>query len=91
MFTPGVSGNPGGRPKGYNEMQAAARKHTAKAIAVLAKFLDDPKLGPYAANSLLDRGWGKAPQAVALSGDGEGGPVVVKIVRYSEDGGGGFG
>lgn len=57
-FQPGVSGNPGGRPKG---IAAKAREHTDKAVEVLAEALDDEdrRVRIAAANSLLDRGYGK--------------------------------
>ena len=72
MFAKGKSGNPGGRPKGYQEMQAAARKHTAAALATLVAALSDEKLCVSAATALLDRGWGKPAQA--MTGEG-GGPI----------------
>jgi len=71
MFKPGKSGNPGGRPKGYIELQELARTHTAAAVNALIEALADPKLKVSAAAVLLDRGWGKAHQAVALEHSGE--------------------
>lgn len=35
-----------------------------------------------AANALLDRGWGKAAQV--LTGDEDGGPLQVNVVRFTE-------
>ncbi len=57
-FPKGVSGNPGGRPKG---IAAKAREHTDKAVEVLAKALDSPdeRVRVTAAEKLLDRGYGK--------------------------------
>lgn len=54
----GVSGNPGGRPKG---IAAKAREHTDKALKILADALDDedPRVRLAAANALIDRGYGK--------------------------------
>jgi hypothetical protein len=37
-----------------------------------------------AANSLLDRGWGKAPQAI-IGGDEEDGPVKLEITWQKPD------
>jgi HEAT repeat protein len=57
-FPKGVSGNPGGRPKG---IAAIAREHTDKAVAVLVDALvdDDKRVAVTAAKELLDRGYGK--------------------------------
>ena len=76
MFEKGKSGNPGGRPKGYQEMQAAARKHTPAALKALFDALGDEKLKVSAATALLDRGWGRPAQAV--TGEG-GGPVRIVV------------
>jgi hypothetical protein len=66
----GVSGNPGGRPKAVADLRAAARMHTADAIGVLVEVMGDTNASPSAritaARELLDRGWGKAPAAIAL-------------------------
>ena len=85
-FAPGQSGNPGGRPKGSAEVRAAAQEHGPAAIARLADLAFDTSISPRAniaaIRELLDRGYGKAPQPI--TGDGEGGPVVVQLVRFSE-------
>ena len=53
------------------EIKSLARLHTKRAIQVLAGIMDEPDSGAparvAAANSLLDRGWGKATQP--LGGD----------------------
>lgn len=64
----------------------AARSQTKAAIAVLTKLLKSPsdvvKMG--AANSLLDRGWGRPTQMIA--GDPEGEPVrITEVTRVFVD------
>jgi len=70
-FEPGKSGNPGGRPRILADVQEAARKYTAEAMDTLATIMRDDKAPPAtrvaAANSLLDRGWGRAPASVSLT------------------------
>ena len=65
-FKPGQSGNTGGRPKALAEVHDAARDHTMAAIDVLVKCMADknPYVRIAAANAILDRGWGKATQAI---------------------------
>ena len=66
-----------GRPKVVAEVKHLAREHTVEAIKTLASIMNNPKVAPSArvsaANSLFDRGYGKAPQHIT----GEGGPVYV--------------
>lgn len=67
------------------DIRSLARGHTEGALATLASIMHSAEAAPAArvaaANSLLDRGWGKAPQPV--DGDGEGGAIqlVHKIER----------
>jgi hypothetical protein len=62
-FKPGVSGNPGGRPKVVGELRALAREHTAAALEALVEIVGSKKAPPAArvaaANSILDRGYGR--------------------------------
>lgn len=68
----GQSGNPGGKPKGHKEVQDLARRYTTDAIQTLADICSNPTATPgarvSAAEVLLDRGWGKAPQKIELDG-----------------------
>ncbi len=67
--------------KAKAEIRSLARVHTAKAIRTLVAIMKQTKAPPAAriaaANSLLDRGWGKAAQAIA-SPDGE--VLVIQVV-----------
>jgi hypothetical protein len=68
-FQPGVSGNPGGRAKpGSLDIAALARSHAPEAIEALVRGLKDPKHYVHAAQVLLDRGFGRAPQTIAVDG-----------------------
>lgn len=73
-FEPGKSGNPSGRPRENGHVKELARAHTEAAINALAEILADAE-APHAArataaNSLLDRAWGKPAQAIT-GADGE--------------------
>ncbi len=70
-FEPGKSGNPNGRPKVNLEIQALARAQTPACFEVLTAISQDIKAPPAArvsaANSLLDRGWGKPAQSIDMT------------------------
>ena len=67
-FKPGQSGNPSGLPKGVMEVRDIARQYTAESITTLAEIMADKSQNGSArvaaAESLLSRGWGKAPQTI---------------------------
>src|SRR5262245_14616521 len=64
----GKSGNPGGRPKVVAEVQALARECTQQAIETLKDIMHNNKAPAAArvaaANSLLDRGYGRPSQTI---------------------------
>lgn len=86
-FKPGESGNPGGRPKKDTTIVDLARAASPQAIAKiieLANNSSDPKIQIQACREILDRGYGKAAQAVELSGsDGE--PLKIGITFNLKD------
>src|SRR5262249_41268302 len=71
MFRPGVSGNPSGRPKAVAEIRALAREHTKAALEALVEIVNNKKAPPAArvaaANSLLDRGYGRPETKIDAS------------------------
>lgn len=72
-FTPGRSGNPGGRPRIVADVQTLARAYTTLAIGTLSRIAGD-KSAPAAArvaacNALSDRGWGKPVQGITVEAD----------------------
>ena len=56
----------GGRPRAAHRIQELARKHTIEALDVLVQIMLNEKAPPNArvaaANTLLDRAYGKPPQ-----------------------------
>ena len=58
-------GETGGRPRAAHSIQELARKHTIEALDVLVQIMLNEKAPPNArvaaANTLLDRAYGKAP------------------------------
>ena len=70
-WKPGFCPNPGGRPKQLAHVRDLAREKTEKAIHTLVSVMDGRQSPPNArvaaAVALLDRGWGRPPQAMELS------------------------
>lgn len=65
------------------EIRSLARGHTESALNVLAGIMNEPT-APHAArvsaaNSLLDRGWGKPSQPI--SGDEDGPPIKITQIE----------
>jgi hypothetical protein len=59
-------------PRAVTEIRSLARSHTRTALNVLVGVMRSNQATPAArvaaANAILDRGWGKAPQAIENSG-----------------------
>ncbi|WP_082725138.1 DUF5681 domain-containing protein [Burkholderia sp. NRF60-BP8] len=79
-FKKGVSGNPGGRPKRTAEeldLIAACKDRTPAALAVIESIMmegENERNRLAAAQAIIDRGYGKAPEKVEHTGKG-GGPI----------------
>jgi hypothetical protein len=82
-FKPGQSGNPAGRPPLIDDIHALARQHAPEAIAGLVEFMrqrKDKGLAMSAMIALLDRGFGRPPQAVYAQIGGTSEPISFEIV-----------
>lgn len=88
-FQPGVSGNPGGRPKEVREVKVLARERTASAIEVLTKIMEDPKAAPAArvaaCRELLDRGYGRPESSVNAKIETETKPVEPNLAPLTPE------
>ena len=83
-FKPGQSGNPTGRPKSNDVIVALAQTYTAEAIETLGAIMRDETKPTAArvtaATALLDRGYGKPGQSIAITGDEKPLISVIKMV-----------
>lgn len=70
-FIKGVAPNPAGRPKKEYSLVQLAKTHTKSAVSLLANLIDDESAPMSsrveAAKTMLDRGWGRAPQTLDVN------------------------
>lgn len=80
----GVSPNPGGRPAVIRDLREAAQGYSEEALTVLAGVMRDAE-APHAARvaavrELLDRGFGKAVQAVDVNSKVDVGKAAAQVL-----------
>jgi len=88
-FEKGKSGNPGGRPREIQEIVDLARTNSVDAVNTLSDIMRDP-IAPHAAriaaaNSILDRAYGKPKETVDLTGKMTLEALVVASMRSRDD------
>ena len=81
-FKKGKSGNPSGRRKQNKDVTALALKEAPEAFKRIVEAsrinTGDIKAYVYTNNLIVERAYGKAPQAIALSG-ADGGPITINV------------
>lgn len=79
-FKPGQSGNPRGRPRLPEDIKALLRELHRPAVIRLAQLLssEDERVALRAAEIIIERNMGKAPQAVEVSG-ADGAALSIRI------------
>ena len=89
-FAPGVSGNPGGRPKGL-AATVKQRVTPEELVDILLDAARDPRAKVAeriaAVRELSDRGWGKAPAFAAIEGSDplELGAIAAEIQSIADE------
>lgn len=87
-FEKGQSGNPGGRKKMPEEVKEILRAAAPKAAELLVQMLDDPatpaKLRLQAAETVLDRVYGKASQPIEGNIDNKIEIIMGGLERYAD-------
>lgn len=87
-FEKGKSGNPGGRPKEDNPVKVLAKKYSTEAIETIHNIMNDvevaAKVRLQAANTILDRAWGRPQQSVSAEVKGDIVPVL-QLIRNERD------
>lgn len=84
-WKPGQSGNPGGRKRTDQDLQALIRSYCPMAIQTLAEIArngTNERARVMAATALLDRGYGKPIQRV--EGAAEGGGIIVQVLKLTD-------
>lgn len=92
-FRPGQSGNPAGRAKHVladgRTLSDVAREYTIEAIDCALEIMRD-KTAPHAARAqvagmIFDRGWGRPPQSLTLSGDADNPLRIAPSIEHLTD------